>query len=141
MSTYSPPVSKSPSTSRRLSPLSMMCVRPCVRGFGERAGRSRNPSKLGIELLQLSLGLLLHVVVERVAVGVDRDRERPEVLHPELPQALRHELLPGDLLDLLDLSRLQRGRTPDDGKVDHAVASHRLDRLVRQATLARDRPH
>ena len=30
------------SMSRRFSPLSMTCVRPLVRGFGERAGRSRS---------------------------------------------------------------------------------------------------
>src|SRR5436305_1612561 len=69
----------------------------------------------------------------------DPDRERPEVLHAELPQALGHELLPGDLLDLLDLGRLECRRAADDGEVDHPVAAHRLDRLVREAALAADR--
>src|SRR5919204_5052247 len=139
MSTYCPPVSKRPSISRRLRPLSMTCVRPSARGFPGRGGRSRNPSKLGIELLQLLSGPLLHVVEERVAVAVDSDDERPEVLDAELPEALGHEILPGDLLDLLDLGRLERRRAADDREVDHSEALHRLDRLVRQTALAADR--
>src|SRR5262245_36980619 len=112
MSTYSPAVSNRPSISRRFRPLSITCVRPLVRGFASRRGTSRNPSNSPLEtciqLLQLLLGSVLDVVVERVAVGVDANGERAEVLHPELPEALRHELLPGDLLDLLDLGRLER---------------------------------
>src|SRR2546427_13116041 len=104
---------------------------PAVRGRSPR-------SKLGIELLQLLRGLRLDVVEERVAVRVDPDPERPEVLDPEAPEALRHQLLPGDLLDLLDLRRLERGRSSDDREIDHAEAPHRLDRLVRQAALAAD---
>src|SRR2546427_3313385 len=104
---------------------------PAVRGRSPR-------SKLGIELLQLLRGLLLDVVEERVAVRVDPDPERPEVLDPEAPQALRHQLLPGDLLDLLDLGRLESRRPADDGEVDHPETAHRLDRLVGQASLAAD---
>src|SRR3989442_9987430 len=104
MSTNWPAVSKRPSMSRRFIPLSITCVRPSVRGFPGRAGRFRKPSlKPGIELLQFLLCPLLHVVEERVAVAVNPDGERPEVLDAELPEALGHELLPGDLLDLLDL--------------------------------------
>src|SRR5438105_13177455 len=98
-------------------------------------------SKSRKELLQLLLGGRLDVVVERVAVGVDPDRERPEVLDAELPEALGHELLPGVLLDLLDLGRLERRRAADDREVDHPVPPHRLDRLVREAALAADRAH
>src|SRR3954451_7853987 len=98
-------------------------------------------SKAGIELLQLLLGAGLYVVVERVAVRVDADGERAEVLDPELPEALGHELLPRDLFDLLDLGRLERGRPADDREVDHAVLAHRLDRVVRKAALAADRAH
>src|SRR2546430_7029327 len=141
MSTYCPAVSNMPSISRRLRPLSMTCVRPSVRGLPGRGGRSRNPSKLGIELLQLLVGCGLDVVVERIAVRVDADRERAEVLDAELPEALGHELLPGDLLDLLDLRRLERGRAADDREVDHPLHTHRLDRLVREAALAADRAH
>jgi hypothetical protein len=72
-------------------------------------------------------------------VRVDAYRERAEVLDTELPQALGHELLPGDLLDLLDLGGLERRRTADDREVDHPQALHRLDRLVREAALAADR--
>src|SRR5712692_4371288 len=140
MSTNSPPVSNMPSMSRRLRPLSITCVRPTSRGLPGRAGTSRKPSlKPGIELLQSLLGAFLYVVVERVAVGVDADGERAEVLDAELPQALGHQLLPGDLLDLLDLGRLERRGAPDDGEIDHAQAAHRLDRLVREAALAADR--
>src|ERR671930_1665142 len=139
MSTYCPAVSKSPSISRRLRPLSMTWVSPSARGLPGRAGRSRNPSKLGIELLQLLLGPLLHVVEERVAVRVDPDRERAEILDAELPETLGHQLLPGDLFDLLDLGRLERSRAADDREVDHCVLAHRLDRLVRQAALSCDR--
>src|SRR5919106_2046112 len=109
MSTNSPAVSKRPSMSRRLRPLSITCVRPRLRGFGSRFGTPRKPSlKPCIELLQLLLGALLDVVEHRVAVRVDADDQRPEVLDAELPEALGHELLPGDLLDLLDLGRLER---------------------------------
>src|SRR5688572_11147894 len=106
MSTYSPAVSKSPSISRRFRPLSMTWVRPRVRGLPSRVGMSRKappPSKPCIDLLQLLPGLRLDVAVQGVAVRVDPDRERAEVLHAELPEALGHQLLPGDLLDLLDL--------------------------------------
>src|SRR5215217_5018681 len=140
MSTNSPAVSKRPSMSRRFRPLSMTCVRPLLRGFGSRAGiSSHDPLEAGIKLLQLLLRALLDVVVERVAVGVDADGQRPEVLDTELPQALRHQVLPGDLLDLLDLRRLQRRCPADDGEIHHPVLAQRLDRLVREAPLAADR--
>src|SRR5262245_41370453 len=134
MSTYSPAVSKRPSISRRFRPLSMTWVSPRSRGFPSRVGTSRKvcPSESCIDLLQLRLGAVLHLAVERVAVRVDSDRERSEVLDPELPEALGHELLPGDLLDLLDLGRLERGCPADDGEVDHPEAMHRLDGLVRE---------
>src|SRR5438477_9521040 len=141
MSTYCPPVSNIPSISRRLRPLSMTCVSPSVRGLPERGGRSRNPSKPGIELLQLLECCGLDVVIERVAVRVDADGERAEVLHPELPQALGHELLPRDLLDLLDLRGLERGGAADDGEVHHSEPLHRSDRLVGEAALAADGAH
>src|SRR6478609_4135494 len=114
-------------------PLSRTCVIP--------PSRLRPKSKAGIELLSLLLGRGLDVVVERVAVRVDPDRERAEVLDAELPEALGHQLLPGHLLDLLDLSRLERSRAADDGEVDHPEPLHRLDRLVGEATLAADRSH
>src|SRR3954462_12329634 len=120
MSTNSPPTSNMPSISRRFIPLSITWVRPSVRGLPGRSGRSRNPSlKPGIELLQPFLGAGLDVVVERVAVRVDPDRQRAEVLDAELPEALGHELLPGDLFDLLDLRRLEGGGPADDREVDH----------------------
>src|SRR5207247_9031190 len=141
MSTNCPAVSKRPSMSRRFSPLSMTCVRPCARGFPGRRGRSRKPSlKPGIELLQLLLGSGLDIVVERASVRVDSDGQRPEVLDAELPEALRHELLPRDLLDFLDLRGFERRRAADDREVDHPEPLHRLDRLVREAALAADRP-
>src|SRR5512134_3628067 len=127
--------------SGRLSPLSSTCVSPLTRGFGERAGTSRKPSKPGIEILQSLLGLFLDVVVERGSVRVDGDRERAEVLDPELPEALGHELLPEDLLDLLDLGGLERSRPADDGEVDHPEPLHRLDRLVGEPALAADGAH
>src|SRR5437870_11024338 len=98
-------------------------------------------SKSGIELLQLLLGAGLDVVVERVAVCVDADGQRAEVLDAELPEALGHQLLPGDLLDLLDLRRLERRRAADDREVDHPEPLHRLDRLVGEAALAADRTY
>src|SRR5262245_43043032 len=128
MSTNWPAVSKRPSTSRMFRPLSMTCVSPSVRGLPGRAGRLRKPSlKPGKDVLQFLLRSGLHVVVERVAVRVDADGERAEILDAELPEALGHELLPGDLLDLLDLRRGERGRAADDREVDHAVPAHRLD--------------
>src|SRR5512134_2004333 len=143
MSTYSPAVSKRPSISRRLSPLSITCVKPRERGLTSRVGMSRkpSPSKACIDVLQSLEGPCLDVSVERPSVGVDPDRQRAEVLHAELPQALGHELLPSDLLDLLDLGRLERGRTADDREVDHPEPLHGLDRLVGEATLAADRAH
>src|SRR5271169_132553 len=142
MSTNSPPTSNIPSMSRRFRPLSITWVRPTSRGLPGRAGTSRKPSlKPGIELLQLLVGGRLHVVVERVAVRVDADGERSEVLDAELPEALGHQLLPGHLLDLLDLRRLERGGAADDGEIDHPEPVHRLDRLVGEAALAADRAH
>src|SRR5919201_6497889 len=141
MSTKAPPTSNMPSISRRLRPLSMTCVKPTARGLPDRAGTSRNPSKLGIELLQFLLGCVLDVAVERVAVRVDADGERTEVAHAKLPQAFGHQVFPLDLLNLFDLRRLERGRTADDREVDHPVRAHRLDRLVREAALAGDRAH
>src|SRR5215210_4463919 len=125
-------------------PLSITCVMPLARGFGERAGTSSQPSvplETGIDVLQLLLRRFLDVVEQRVAVRVDPDPERAEVLDAEPPQALRHELLPGDLLDLLDLSGLERSGSADDREVDHPVAAHRLDRLVGEPALAADRAH
>src|SRR5919197_4688755 len=86
-------------------------------------------SKASIELLQLLLGAFLDVVEQRVAVTVDADRERAEVLDAELPEALGHELLPRDLFDLLDLGRLERRGPADDREIDHPVPFHGLDRL------------
>src|SRR6478672_8576291 len=126
MSTNCPAVSKSPSMSRRLRPLSITWVIPTSRGFPGRAGTPRNPSlNAGIELLQLRPGPVLHVAVERAAVGVDPHDQWAEVLHAELPEALGHELLPRDLLDLLDLRRLERSRPADDREVDHPEPLHR----------------
>src|SRR3954470_256444 len=142
MSTNWPPVSNMPSMSPRFRPLSMTCVRPSVRGLPGRWGRFKKPSLEPCkDVLQSLLRLGLHVVVERVPVGVDADGERAEVLDAELPQALGHELLPCDLLDLLDLRRLERSRAADDREVDHAVLAHRLDRVVGEAALAADRTH
>src|ERR1700752_1973832 len=101
MSTYSPAVSKRPSISRRFRPLSMTWVSPRSRGLPSRVGTSRKvcaPSESCIDLLQLLLGAILPLAVERVAVRIDAHGERAEVLHAELPEALGHELLPGDLL-------------------------------------------
>src|SRR6476659_8501193 len=137
MSMYWPAVSSTSSQARGPRPLSRTWVRPPSRAIP----RSKPLSEAGIELLQLLLGGGLNVVVERVAVGVYADRQRPEVLDPELPQTFGHQLLPGDLLDLLDLGRLEGGGTADDREVDHPVLAHRLDRLVRKAALAADRPH
>src|SRR5205807_4946227 len=128
MSMWTPEVSRRSSQARGPRPLSRTWVNPSPRGGMPR-------SKPGIELLQLFLGGGLDVVVERVPVRVDADRERAEVLDPEAPEALRHQLLPRDLLDRLDLRRLERGRAADDREVDHPVLAHRLDRLVREAAL------
>src|SRR6187551_431970 len=142
MSTNWPAVSNRPSMSRRLRPLSMTWVTPTSRGFPGRAGTPRKPSlKSGIELLQLRVGALLDLVVERVAVGVDADGEWPEVFDAELPEALGHEVFPGDLLDLFDLGGLERGGAADDREVDHPEPLHRLDRLVGEAALAADRAY
>src|SRR5215216_4898763 len=127
--------------SRRLSPLSMTWVRPVCRGFGARAGRSRNPSKSANDLLQFLGGFGLNISVHRVAVRIDPDPERAKVLDAELPEAFGHELFPEDILDLLDLGRLERRRAADEREVDHSVLRHRVDRLVGEAALAGDRAH
>src|SRR5215208_2054141 len=132
MSMYSPLVSRTSSQARGPRPLSITCVKPPSRG-------PRPRSKVGNELLQLLLRAFLDVVEERVAVGVDPDPQRAEVLDPELPQALRHQVFPRDLLDFFDLRRLERGRAADDREIDHSEPAHRLDRLVREAALAADR--
>src|SRR3954452_10677158 len=131
MSMNSPLVASTSSQPRGPRPLSITWVKP--------PSRRRPRSKSGIELLQLVLGTCLHVVVERVAVRVDTDSERSEVLDAALPEGLGHQLLPGPLLDLLDLRRLECGRAADDREIDHPEPLHRLDRLVREAALAADR--
>src|SRR5665647_661012 len=129
MSTNSPPTSNMPSMSRRLRPLSMTWVRPMSRGLPGRGGKSKNPSlKAGIQLLQLSLGLVLNFLIERPAVRVDADGERAEVLDAELPEALGHQLFPHHLFDLLDLRRLECGGAADDREIDHPELVHRGDR-------------
>src|SRR5579864_387531 len=133
MSMWSPDTSSTSSQPRGPRPLSRTCVRPPSRWIPM--------SKAGIELLQLLRRGRLDVVVERVAVRVDADGERPEVLDAELPQALGHELLPRDFLDLLDLRGLERGGATDDGEVDHPELLHRGDRLVGEAPLAADGAH
>src|SRR6266536_2681931 len=50
------------------------------------------------------------------------------------------QLFLGDLLDLLDLCRFERSGAADDREIDHSELAHRLDRVVREATLAADRP-
>src|SRR5262245_353294 len=140
MSTKSPPVSNIPSMSRVLSPLSMTWVSPTWRGLPGRAGTPSHPSlKPGIELLQFLRRASLNIVIQRVAVCVDADDQRPEVLDAELPQAFGHELLPGHFLDLLDLRRLERRGAADDREVDHPQLLHGLDGVVREAALAADR--
>src|SRR6478672_8819925 len=137
MSMYSPAVSRTSSHTRGPMPLSRTCVIPPSR----LRPRSKLELEAGIQLLQLLLGRRLDVVVERVAVRVDSYGERAEVLDPKAPEALGHQLLPGDLLDLLDLRRLERRGAADDREVDHSVLAHRLDRLVRETALAADRAH
>src|SRR5712691_690457 len=134
MSMKSPDVSSTSSHARGPRPLSITCVSPPPRGCRPR-------SKPLIELLQLRLRTLLHVVEERGPVTVDADGERPEVLDAELPEALRHQLLPRDLLDLLDLRRLEGRGAADDREIDHAEPLHRLDRVVGETALAADRAH
>src|SRR4051812_23263371 len=131
MSIRSPAISSTSSQPRGPRPLSSTCVRP--------PSRSTPRSKPGIELLELLLRSVLHVAVERVPVRVDADRERAEVLDAELPEAFRHQLLPRNLLDLLDLRGLERGGAADDREVDHPEPLHRLDRLVGETALAADR--
>src|SRR3954451_1161578 len=80
-SMYGPAVSRTSSHARGPRPLSSTWVIPARRGS--------KPSK---ELLQLLLGGGLDIVVERVAVRVDPDGERAEVLDAELPEALGHQL-------------------------------------------------
>src|SRR3954471_8748458 len=128
---WSPATSSTSSHARGPRPLSITCVSPTCSG--------RLRLKPGKDLLQFLLGAGLDVAVERVAVRVDADGQRAEVPDAELPEALGHQLLPGDLLDLLDLRRLERGGAADDREVDHAEPLHRLDRLVREAALAADR--
>src|SRR5438270_12861259 len=130
---WSPATSSTSSHARGPRPLSITCVRPTCSG--------RFRLKPGKDLLQLRLGLRLHVAVERVAVRVDADGERAEVLDPELPEALGHQLLPHHLFDLLDLRRLESRRAADDREVDHAELVHGLDRFVAETALATDRRH
>src|SRR6266542_2336333 len=138
MSTKSPAVSSRSSTALGPRPLSIRCVSPAARGGRPR---SKGVSDALKDPLQSLVSLGLDVVVDRVAVRVDADRERAEVLDPEAPEALRHQLLPGHLLDLLDLRGLEGRRSSDDREVDHPESLHRLDCLVRQPTLAADRAH
>src|SRR5947209_1883619 len=130
---WSPATSSTSSHARGPRPVSFTCVRPTCSG--------RFRLKPGKDLLQLRLGLRLHVAVERVAVRVDADGERAEVLDPELPEALGHQLLPHHLFDLLDLRRLERGGAADDREVDHPQPCHGFNSFVGEAALAADPAH
>src|SRR3954452_3551457 len=66
----SPLVSRTSCHTRGPSPLSITCVRPVCDGR----------SKTRIKLFQFLLCLILNLLVEGLAVRVDADRERPEVL-------------------------------------------------------------
>src|SRR6266498_4066254 len=106
MSMYSPALSITPVTSVSVGPLSITCVQPRSRGLAGRAGSPRNSSmdrpglQPGVDgLVEPAAGLDLDVLVKALAVGVHTDDQRPEVAHPESPQALGHEILPLDLLD------------------------------------------
>src|ERR1043165_117138 len=112
---WSPAISSTSSQARGPRPLSRTCVRPWCG------------SKTSKELLQLVLRARLHIVEERVAVRVDADRERPEVLDAELPEALGHQLLPVDLLDLFDLRRLERSRAARLREPHHPRGRRRAD--------------
>src|SRR5215510_8109021 len=131
MSTKSPAESNMPSTSASVRPLSMTCVSPRSRGFDGRIGRPRNSSTISKPFVDGFLEPLarldLDVLVERLAVGVHPDDQRPEVPHAEQPQALGHQVLPLDPLDLLDLRRLERRGAADDRQVDAAVLAQRLE--------------
>src|ERR1700709_2748261 len=130
---WSPDISSTSFHPRGPRPLSITCVRPWWP--------FRFRSKAGNELLEFRLGAGLYVVVERVAVRVDADRQRAEVLDAELPEALGHELFPHHVLDLFELRRRERSRSADDREVDHAELLHRCDGLVGKAALAADRAH
>src|SRR3954447_13920908 len=128
---WSPATSSTSSHARGPRPLSITCVSPTCSG--------RLRLKPGKDLLQFLLGAGLDVSVERVAVRVDADGQRAEVLDAELPEALGHELFPRDLFDLLDLRRLERRSAADDREVDHAELVHRLDPLGGGPALAAQR--
>src|SRR6476619_7439595 len=130
---WSPATSRTSSHARGPRPLSITWVRPTC------SPRSR--LKPGKELLQLRLRARLHIAVERVAVRVDTDGQRAEVLDAELPEALGHQLFPHHLFDLLDLRCLERRGAADDREIDHAELVHRLDRLVGETALAADGAH
>src|SRR4051812_5411388 len=130
---WSPATSSTSSHARGPRPLSITCVSPTCSG--------RLRLKAGKDLLQFLLGAGLDVAVERVAVRVDADGERAEVLDAELPEALGHEVFPRDLFDLFDLRRLEGRSAADDREVDHPELVHRLDGLVGEAALAADRAH
>src|SRR5579862_3184511 len=104
MSMWSPLISSTSSHPRGPRPLSSTWVRPRC----SRTPRVSPSSKPGIELLELGARPRLDVAVEGVAVSVDPHGQRPEILDAELPEALRHQVFPLDVLDLLDLGRLER---------------------------------
>src|SRR6478672_2974389 len=130
---WSPATSRTSSHARGPRPLSITWVSPTCFCSPR--------SKPGIELLELRPGARLHVAVERVAVRIDADRQRAEVLDAELPEALGHQLFPHHLFDLFDLRRLERRGAADDREIDHPELVHRLDRLVGEAALAADGAH
>src|SRR5579871_547988 len=105
MSMYASADSIIPATPLIVMPLSITCVHPRSRGLAGRIGRPRNSSTISepfIEgFLEPPARLDLHVLVERLAVGVHADDQRPEVADAKPPQAFGHQVLPLDLLDLL----------------------------------------
>src|SRR5262245_19917902 len=95
-------------------------LRPTVTRTVRRSATGSVDAEAGIGIRKVPLRLLSHVVVARGPVGVHCHEERAEVPDAELPEALRHQVLPVDRLDRLDLDRLDAGRPTDDGQVDRA---------------------
>jgi len=76
---------------------------------------------------QPSVRLVLQLVVQAVAVAVDRDHERAQLLDPQLDQAImRNQVGPRHRDNVLDGVRQQRAAAAEEREIDATNVLHGL---------------
>src|SRR5262245_62848575 len=81
----------------------------------------------------------LKLIEQAVALAVDGDHERPQILDPQLDQPIvRDQVLPRHRDELLDRIRQQWAAAPEKRQIDAADLLHGVGALPVEAALAAD---